>query len=65
MKRLFPSLSDFFATWASAGQYSTVAELELADEASPAANKVHVLPRSSRPAAKSGPASHSSKKKFG
>lgn len=45
MKRLFPNLSSLFATWATAGQYSSVEQLELAeDEAEPAARKVHPLP---------------------
>lgn len=47
MKRLFPGLSNLFASWASAGQYSSVAELELDQVSDPEKNtKVVVLPRS-------------------
>ncbi|WP_428309148.1 hypothetical protein [Hydrocarboniphaga sp.] len=45
MKRLFPTLSSLFATWTTAGQYSSVEQLELAeDEAESTARKVHPLP---------------------
>ena len=47
MKRLFPGLSNLFASWASAGQYSSVAELELDQVSNPGNNtKVVALPRS-------------------
>jgi hypothetical protein len=48
MKRIFPTLSNLFASWASAGQFSSVEEMELADDAVPAAHKIHVLPTSRR-----------------
>jgi hypothetical protein len=44
MKRLFGGLSDLFATWASAGQYGSIHELEAPEENSPApASKVSTL----------------------
>lgn len=45
MKRLFPNLSDLFVTWASAGQYGAIAEMDNGDDASESnASKVHALP---------------------
>lgn len=46
MKTSIPSLSSLFVTWASAGQYGDIAELDHADEA--VASKVHSLPVANR-----------------
>lgn len=55
MKTIFPSLSSLFVTWASAGQYGEVAELETGDEAAAAAvSNVHALPVSGRKKAVGG-----------
>jgi hypothetical protein len=48
MKRI-PVLSSLFATWASAGQYGDVADLDSAvEESKPAVRNVHSLPTGNR-----------------
>lgn len=42
MKRLIPKFSDWFAAWVSAGQYSSVEELELDTDVLPS-NKVRLF----------------------
>lgn len=56
MKLIFPKLPSLFASWATAGQYSSVEELEMADEQiAPARNKVHPLPGRNRASVASKP----------
>ncbi len=43
MKRLIPNFSDWFAAWVSAGQYSSVEELELDTDVLPS-NKIRPFP---------------------
>jgi hypothetical protein len=50
----FPSLSNLFVTWASAGQYGEVADLDNADEAEAVTSKVHTLPVTNRKKAVGG-----------
>jgi hypothetical protein len=63
MKRILPNLSNLFASWATAGQYSSVEELELADDAiAPASRKIHLLPSAQRRAAQASSAKPARKK---
>ena len=43
MRRLIPNFSDLFAAWVSAGQYSSVEELELDTDVQPS-NKIRLFP---------------------
>ena len=43
MKRLMPNFSDWFAAWVSAGQYSSVEELELDTDVLPPNNGTRSL----------------------
>lgn len=43
MKRLIPDFSDWFAAWISAGQFSSVEELELDTDVLPS-NKIRLFP---------------------
>ncbi|MDB5970841.1 MAG: hypothetical protein JWQ90_3291 [Hydrocarboniphaga sp.] len=55
MKTIFPSLSSLFVTWASAGQYGEVAEIDATGDEAPAApGKVHTLASGNRKKAVGG-----------
>ncbi|WP_341920234.1 hypothetical protein [Hydrocarboniphaga effusa] len=54
MKHLIPNFSDWFAAWVSAGQYSSVEELELDTDVLPS-NRIRLFRPSTRAGAADRP----------